>query len=210
MAAPPATSSRNSRSIAAICRWRCSMRFAHAPATTVRPHLSLHRRRAGCIRRPRAFFRWTGRRQSHTARPRRDRLRRHQFGDSQAVLSRRRRAALFRHQHVARRNALEADTVRRQHGAGRVDVAWQDGDLSDPRRRRRRTAAHQLGRGNRDAGSTASATGTGRARSTISSARSRTGISTGSTCRPSFAPPTACWNSRWSIRIRCRAGVLTA
>ena len=45
-----------------------------------------------------------------------------------------------------------------------------------------------------------------RARSTISSARSLTGISTGSTCRRSFAPPTACWSFRWWIRTRCRAG----
>jgi 2-polyprenyl-6-methoxyphenol hydroxylase-like FAD-dependent oxidoreductase len=44
--------------------------------------------------------------------------------------------------------------------------------------------------------STASATGTGRARSMISSARFRTGISIGSTCPLSSAPPTACWNSR--------------
>ena len=68
-----------------------------------------------------------------------------------AVLSGRRRTALFRRQHVARRDAVEADAVRRQHGAGGMAVAWQDGDLSDPPRRRRRTAAHQLGRGNRNA-----------------------------------------------------------
>ena len=47
----------------------------------------------------------------------RDRLRRHQFGHPQAALSRRGRAALFRRQHVARRDALEADVVGRQHGA---------------------------------------------------------------------------------------------
>ena len=34
---------------------------------------------------------------------------------------------------MARRDALEADAVRRQHGARGLAVAWQDGDLSDPR-----------------------------------------------------------------------------
>ena len=47
----------------------------------------LHRRRAGRYRRHLAFF--DGRRRTqHRARPRRDCLRRHQFGDPQAVLSR--------------------------------------------------------------------------------------------------------------------------
>ena len=66
------------------------------------------------------------------ARPRRDCLRRHQFGDPQAIFPRRRRAALFRRQHVARRHAVEADPVGRKHDARGLAVAWQDGDLSDP------------------------------------------------------------------------------
>ena len=119
----------------------------------VRHQPSLHRRRTGRDRRQRAFFRRARRRQSqHRARPGRDRLRRHQFRDPQAVFPGRGRAALFRHQHVARRDAMEADAVRRQHGAGGLAVARQDGDLSDPRRRRRRPATHQLGRRDRNAG----------------------------------------------------------
>ena len=59
-------------------------------------------------------------------------------------------------------------------GASMVRAGWlatrQDGDLSDPRRRRRRRPpARQLGRRDRDAATIASATGTGPARSTISS-----------------------------------------
>ena len=143
----------------------------------------------------------------HRARPRRDRLRRHQFGDPQAVFPGRRRAALFRRQHVARRDAMEADAVRRQHGAGGMAVARQDGDLSDPPRRRRRAAAHQLGRRNRDAGLSQARLEPARRDRRFHRRRSPTGISTGSMCPRSFAPPTACWNFRWSIRIRCRAGV---
>jgi 2-polyprenyl-6-methoxyphenol hydroxylase-like FAD-dependent oxidoreductase len=54
--------------------------------------------------------------------------------------------------------------------------------------------------------------GTGRARggSPISSARSRTGISTGSTCRNSCARPTSRSNIRWSTKTRCRAGASIA
>ena len=49
-----------------------------------------------------------------------DRLRRHPFGDAQAALSRRRAADLFRRQHVARRHALEAVSLRRQHDPRRL------------------------------------------------------------------------------------------
>jgi len=56
----------------------------------------------------------------------------------------------------------------------------------------------------------AGATGIVRARLTISSAPSPTGISTGSMFPPSSARPTACWNFRWSIRTRCRAGASAA
>ena len=52
----------------------------------------------------------------------------------------------------------------------------------------------------------AGATGTAPAISTMSCPPSPTGISTGSTCRRSFAPPTWCSNFRWWIRTRCRAG----
>ena len=70
-------------------------------------------------------------------------------------------AALFGRQHVARRHALAADPVRREHGARRLARDRQDGDLPDPRRRRRRgPPARQLGRRDRDAAPPRSATGT--------------------------------------------------
>ena len=152
-----------------------------------------------------------GGRTQHRARPRRDRLRRHQFGDPQAVLSRRRRAALFRRQHVARRDAVEADAVGRQHGARGLAVAWQDGDLSDPRRRRRRPAARQLGRRDRDAELSQARLEPRRLARRFHRRRSPTGISTGSTCPPSSAPPIIVLEfpmvdqdplPRWSFRPR--------
>ena len=135
-------------------------------------------------------------------------LRRHPFGDAQAALSGRRAAEIFRHQHVARRDALEADPVRRQHGAHRLAQAGEAADLSDPRRdRRRRPATRQLGGRYRDAGDIRSATGTGRGElEDFIGVASTTGISTGSTCRDSSAAPTRSSNIRWSIRTRCRAG----
>ena len=58
---------------------------ARAGADRLHHQPSLHRRRTGRGRRQRAFSDGAGRRASHRARPRRDRLRRHQFRDPQAV-----------------------------------------------------------------------------------------------------------------------------
>ncbi len=126
---------------------------------------------------------------------------------AQAALSGRRPAEIFRHQHVARRHPLEADPVRRQHDPRRLAPSGQALDLSDPQQyRRARPPAGQLGLRHRDAAIPGRATGTGAAGWRISCPPWRTGISTGSTCRSSSAPPTPSWNIRWSIRIRCRAG----
>ncbi len=174
---------------------------------------ALRRRRTGRGRRHACIFRRAGRRRPlHRARPRRDRLRRHPLRDPQAVLPGRRRAALFRRQHVARRDALAADPVGREHGARRLAGARQDGDLSDPRRRRRRrAAARQLGRRDRDARTIASATGTGPAQLDDFIARlRRLAFRLARRARAASAPPTACSNFRWSTRTRCRAGASAA
>ena len=66
------------------------------------------------------------------ARRRRHRLRRHQFGAAQAVLSRR-QGGIRRHQHLARRHAAQADPNRPHLYARRFDPDRQDGDLPDHR-----------------------------------------------------------------------------
>ena len=121
----------------------------------------------------------------------------------------RRRAALFRRQHVARRDAVEADAVGRQHGAGGMAVARQDGDLSDPPRRLRtgcssinwvaeiETPTYRKRDWNRR----------GRARRFHRRVR-RLAFRLARRARLHPRRRSACWNFRWSIRTRCRAGVL--
>ena len=70
------------------------------------------------------------------------------------------------------------------HDPRRLARRRQDGDLSDPRRRRRRgPPARQLGGRDRDAAARRARLEPARHGSTTSSARSPTGTSTGSTCR---------------------------
>ena len=92
----------------------------------------------------------------------RHRLRRHPFRDPQAALSGRRRAALLRRQHVARRDALEAGPVRARR---MMRAGWladrQAGALPDPQQHRRGgPPAGELAVGDRDAGATSAGTGT--------------------------------------------------
>ena len=117
-----ATTIRNSQSTAAICRWCCWTRFA---TSRCRPY-RLRPRIASASNRTTAAQRLTsGRTRWRKAdipprQARRDRLlRRHQLGHPQAVLPERRRAALFRRQHVARRHAMEADPVGRKRDRAR-------------------------------------------------------------------------------------------
>ncbi len=85
-------------------------------------------------------------------RQRRGQRRRHPFGAAQAALSERRPAEIFRHQHVARRHALETVPVRRQHDPRRLASSGKTSDLSDPQQcRRRRPSAGELGVRHRDA-----------------------------------------------------------
>ncbi len=180
---------------------------ARAGADKVTHRLALHPRR---IRRRRGDRAFRGRRrQSIAAAARRggDQLRGHSFDLAQAALPRRRPAEIFRRQHVARRHALEAVHVRRQHDPRRLAPSGQAADLSDPQQYRRRgPPTGELGVRHRDAAISGRATGTGAAGWKTSCRRWRTGSSTGSTCRNSSAQPTRSWNIRWSIRIRCRAG----
>ena len=93
----------------------------------------------------------TGRTLRAGARRRRDRLRRHQFGDPQAALSGRCRG-VRRHQHLARRDEAQADPDRHELYARRLDPDRQDRDLSDHRQcRRRGQPAHQLDGGDQAA-----------------------------------------------------------
>ena len=119
------------------------------------------------------------------ARPRRRRLRRHPFGAAQAALSGRGRAALFGRQHVARRRrSCKPFLSRREHGARGLARRRQDGDLSDPQRhRRRRATSSSTGSPRSRRRSPPAATGAGRASSKTSCLPSRTGTSTGWTCR---------------------------
>ena len=68
-------------------------------------------------------------------------LRGHPFGRAQATLSRRRAAEILRHQHVARRHALAADSVGREHDARRLAPPAKMVHLPDPQRDRRAKAA---------------------------------------------------------------------
>ena len=95
------------------------------------------------------------------------------LGHPQGAASERRRATLFRRQHVARRFGLAADPDRGEHDSRRLACDRQDGHLSDSRpRRRRRTPARQLGRRSRDTPSSSARLDPRRAHSTISSAHS--------------------------------------
>ena len=79
----------------------------------------------------------------------------------------------------------------------------QDGDLPDPQQHRRRgPPARQLGRRGRNAGLPAARLEPAGQHRRFSSRTTRTGTSTGSTCRHSSAVPTSCSNSRWSTRTR--------
>ena len=170
---------------------------------------SLHRRRAGRVRRQRAFFRRAGRRQPHTVRGRaaiacdgiNSAIRKQFFpGEGEPRYS-----GINMWRGVTRWKPIlsGASMVRAgwlSHGKMviyPIRAAGADGLQLD-----------QLGRGNRNAGLSQARLEPARLDRRFHRRRSPTGISTGSTCPRSFAPPTACWNSRWSIRTRCRAGVL--
>ena len=152
-----------------------------ADAIVHRPRL--HRRRAGrAAARPCTSSR-PARQRCRRSRRRRDRLRRHQFGAAQAVLSGR-QGGLRRHQHLARRDAAQADPRRPHLYARRLDPDRQDRDLSDHRqRRRRRQPAHQLDDRDQARHASSRTTGTSRAISRTSSRSTRAGASTGSTWR---------------------------
>ena len=146
----PATTFRSFRFIAATCRWRCSMRSSRAQAPIASSRGGAARGRYG--HRSRAFRRFGERQAARTAaRPRRGELRGHPFRAAQAALSGRGAAEICRHQHVARRDALEADSHRRQHDTHRLASSSQAAALSDPQRDRcGRPATRQLGRRYRD------------------------------------------------------------
>ncbi len=110
----------------------------------------------------------------------RDRLRRHQLRRAQAILSRR-EGRLRRHQHLARRDAAQADPDRPLLYARRLDPHRQDRDLSDHRQcRRRGKSARQLDGRDPDAESREERLEQDPASSTISCRSIRTGNSIGS------------------------------
>ena len=186
--------------------------IARAGADKVDHRLALHARRSDGPAAVAHFEDGDGKPLAVPARQRRGQRRRHPFGAAQAALSERRAAEIFRHQHVARRHALAAVPVRRQHGARRLASSGQAADLSDPQQyRRRRPAARELGGA------------TSRRRSTSARDWNRRGrledfmpcdgglairLARRAAIHPQLRPRS--WNIRWSIRIRCRAGASAA
>ena len=144
---------------------------------------SLHRRRAERRPRHRALRRSAGRGAAAGGRRCADRLRRHPLGGARAVLSGRGAVQVSRLQPLARHDAAEAVSHRRQHRPHRR-AAFDDAHQSAAQRhRRRRQPAHQLGLRDR-----ARRRGAGRLEQAgrgwrISSRPIRTGRSTGWTCR---------------------------
>ena len=137
-AAMRATPIRSTRSIAARCIECCSMRSSRGSAPTAcLPAVRCMRLRAGCAGVVAHFA--TRARASGTPATRADALVAcdglHSV-DPQGAPSGRRRAALFRRQHVARRFGVAADPDRREHDSRRLARDRQDGHLSDSRRRR--------------------------------------------------------------------------
>ena len=179
---------RSSRSIAATCRWCCSMRSSSGWAPTrivAGPPLHRRRRRTSaaspCISRSatrRALPPVRADASSSPATASIPSMRKQFYPDEGEP----RYSGINMWRGVTR---WQPFLSRREHGAGRLARQRQDGHLPDPRRRStRRAASWSTGwpKSRRRARSTARLEPAA-ASSTTSSARSRTGTSTGSTCR---------------------------
>ena len=138
-----------------------------------------------------------------------DRCRWSDVGGARRVLSRRRQSGVLRADAVARRGGL-ATGARRAIVRDDRPQRSEGGDLSDLRiGAPRRPLADELGGRATSAGFTAAESGRlepSRRSERLRRARSRTGVSTGSTYRRCSRQPSRSSNSRWSIATRCRAG----
>ena len=185
-AAPPATTIRNSRSIAATCSGSCSMRSARARARAASSPAGIASASSRTMpASPRIFA--DGPEGAHRARVR-GRVAIACDGIHSAI-----RKQLYPDEGEPRYSGVNMwRGVTRWKpmlsGASMVRAGWlshrQDGDLSDPPHRRRRAAARQLGRRDRDAELPQARLEPGGPLDDFIRLRSPTGISTGSTCRP--------------------------